>query len=406
MIETPHKSGWARFGLGLKRNQAAVRAVQWCCAVVYAGLLLGAWLFPTADSHAYVMNGIAAFTEALFWGVWWPLAILSVLVCGQFWCGVFCPEGMLSERAGLFGPARKIPRAMRWPLWPLLLFCAVKLHEHVHGVFARPGLMLLTLGGTTGMAVLIGYVYGRGKRVWCRYLCPVGGIFSLLARCALLHFRVDRQRWDAAPRTLAAVDCPLLLDVRNLRSNTQCSMCGRCSGYRDAVELAARPPGAELAAMRDDEVRLWDGFAICYILFGFSHAVVHAGSGAESVRPILLTSLALGTLLAAPLWLGARGDLRRAAQLSHVLIPLAGLGLFLGAVERHSLAVLLCFGIEPQGWLPYLRAFVLTLGCVWSLGLARALRRGPSGLCHTEAVALAAAAGLLAASYQLAPCAS
>ncbi|WP_346433061.1 hypothetical protein [Breoghania sp.] len=34
-------------------------------------------------------------------------------------------------------------------------------------------------------------MYGNDKRVWCRYLCPVSGIFGLLTKLAPLHYAVD-----------------------------------------------------------------------------------------------------------------------------------------------------------------------------------------------------------------------
>ena len=52
------------------------------------------------------------------------------------------------------------------------------------------------LGGSTVAAVGLGLLYGREKRIWCRYLCPASGVFAVLAKIAPLHYKVDRAAWD------------------------------------------------------------------------------------------------------------------------------------------------------------------------------------------------------------------
>jgi hypothetical protein len=221
----------------------------------------------------------------------------------------------------------------------------------------------LVVGGMSGLAILTGVFFGRSKRVWCRYLCPVMSIFSLLSRCSVLHFKVDRCRWDSAQKPVPKpVDCPLLLDVRRLSSNEKCNMCGRCSGYRGAVELAWRRPGAEIESLRDDELRPWDAVAVCYGLFGLSAAGIHWHSGLVEIAAV---ALVLGSLTAGLLLFAASGRRILAIRLSYGLIPLAGLGLALGAAE-HSLTLLAAEGFETHSALSWLRSAGVFLGLLWS----------------------------------------
>jgi hypothetical protein len=139
--------------------------------------------------------------QYLFWGVWWPFVILSIMFMGRVWCGVLCPEGALAEFASRHGRGGAIPKWLRWGGWPFLAFVLTTLYGQLVSVYEYPQAALLILGGSTVAAVAVGWMYGKGKRVWCRYLCPVSGVFSLLARIAPVHFRIDRAAWDAYPAT-------------------------------------------------------------------------------------------------------------------------------------------------------------------------------------------------------------
>ena len=374
------------FGNLLQRRQDVVRCLQWGFVVIYLSLLLLPVLLPMTPVDAAIVRRVAFSAEVIFWGIWWPAVILSVLLVGQFWCGVLCPDGTLTEFASRHGRRGKIPTWVRWSGWPLLGFSLIYFYEHVVDAYSQPGVILLTVGGASLLALLTGALLGRGKRVWCRYLCPAGSIFSLLSRCAVLHFKVDRAAWDAAPRPQPKpVDCPPLLDVRRLRSSEKCSMCGRCSGHRDAVALSFRSPGSEIERMGDDEVRVFDALAICFVLAGLCYAALHWQSGPAylwlkglitpvpaAISAIVLTALAVGALLFAGLLFSSGWRLRPAARLAYGLIPLAGLGLFLGSVD-YAWRLLAAAGYDISLLRLVLKCVVLIVAGAWSLHMGWAL---------------------------------
>lgn len=378
--------GWQqRLGDTLQRRQDVIRRIQWLFVGVYYFLLIVPAILPQPASRADVFSSLAGWTEILFWSIWWPGVILGTMLFGQFWCGVFCPDGALTEKISQHGRGGKIPAWVRWPGWPLLAFSVVLVYEHLVNAYGSPRAILLSVGGASLLALICGYFFGHGKRIWCRYLCPASSLFSLLSRCAIFHFKVDREAWDAAPKPLPrAVDCPLLLDVRRLRTNEKCSMCGRCSAHRNAVKLSSRWPGSEIVGMDECDIRRPDAFAICVVLIGLCYGVIHGRNGLVGTQlqtvwgpgnnltlaGLLLTALILSVVVASLLW-GA-GRFRRvvSCHLSYSLIPLAGCGLFLGSLG-HGFQILAeaNFAIDP--WVFWIRLVFVLIGVVWSWRLGR-----------------------------------
>lgn len=257
-------SSLAAAGHFLARHSRPIQAVQWAMVVVYLVLVTLPAFLPVPDDSKHIWDDLVLFAQFAFWGVWWPFVMVSMLLMGRAWCGLFCPEGTMTEWASRHGLGLAIPAWLRWKGWPFVAFVCTTVYGQLITVYEYPKAALLILGASTVMALGIGLVYGRGKRVWCRYLCPASGVFSLLSRLAPVHFKVDPEAWKAAPRT-HAVNCATLVDVRAMTGGGSCHNCGRCSGHRGAVELAPRLPGAEIASLPEREVSRWD---IALLLFG------------------------------------------------------------------------------------------------------------------------------------------
>jgi hypothetical protein len=256
-----------RLGDGLRRHGRLIQIVQWVVVLVYAVLLVLPTLLPLPeDSQARLLNNLTLLAQFIFWGLWWPFVLLSMVLFGRLWCGVLCPEGALSEWASQHGRGLGIPRWLRWGGWPTLGFCLTTLYGQLISVYDYAPAALLILGGSTLAAVVVGLLFVRGKRVWCRYLCPVSGVFALLARLAPVYFAVDEQRWkaNAAPR-LPLPNCAPLLDIRRLQGASECHACGRCSGQRGAVQLIARSCNQEILQAPLQHGSAWD---VRLLLFG------------------------------------------------------------------------------------------------------------------------------------------
>lgn len=260
-----------RLGHGMRRHSGLIRRVQGCVVLVYAGLLVIPSFLPFPSSQAHLLDNLVLMAQFVFWGLWWPFVLLSMVMFGRLWCGVLCPEGSLSEWASQHGRGRGVPRWMRWGGWPTLGFLLTTLYGQLISVYDYAQAALLILGGSTLVAMLVGYLYGRGKRVWCRYLCPVSGVFALLAKLAPVHFKVDEQRWRAnAAAPLPAPNCAPLLDIRRMRGAAACHACGRCSGQRDAVQLIARSSNEEIVRYGAQDSTVWDIRLLLYGVIGLA----------------------------------------------------------------------------------------------------------------------------------------
>ncbi|TLX62730.1 hypothetical protein DN820_14940 [Stutzerimonas nosocomialis] len=263
----PEPAALARIGDWLRDHAGAIRLVQWLVVIFYLILLLVPALLALPPSQARMLDHLTPLAQFVFWGLWWPFVLLSVVLFGRLWCGLLCPEGSLSEWISWRGLNRRTPRWIRWSGWPTVAFILTTVYGQLISVYDYGRAAALILGGSTVAAMLVGFFYGRGKRIWCRHLCPVGGVFGLLARLAPLHYRVDEALWQAnqGPR-LTPPNCAPLIDIRRMRGNRECHACGRCSGQRGAVALTARSPNAEILIVGDQAQHgRWD---VRLLLFG------------------------------------------------------------------------------------------------------------------------------------------
>jgi polyferredoxin len=260
-----------RLGDGLRRHARLIRYLQWLVVGFYAVLLILPALLPLPTSQARILSNLTLLAQFLFWGLWWPFVLLSILLFGRLWCGVLCPEGSLSEWASHYGRGRGVPRWIRWGGWPTLSFCLTTVYGQLISVYDCAQAALLILGGSTLAAMATGLLFARGKRVWCRYLCPVSGVFSLLARLAPVYFKVDEQRWmENLPPRLPPPNCAPLLDIRRMQGAADCHACGRCSGQRGAVQLIARSSNQEILQTRPETLSPWNARLLLFGAIGLA----------------------------------------------------------------------------------------------------------------------------------------
>lgn len=258
-----------RLGEAMARHHRVILVMQWTVVIFYAFLVAVPAFLELPGEAAHLWDNLTRFAQFVLWGIWWPVVIVSMMAFGRVWCGVFCPEGALSEMASRRGLGKTIPRWIQWQGWPFVAFVTTTVYGQLVSIYEYPKPALLILGGSTLAAIGIGLLYGRGTRVWCRHLCPVNGVFGLLARLAPLHFAVDTGAWRrSASVRHEPIVCAPLVDMRHMRRAHDCHMCGRCSGYREAIALAARPLGGGILGRGPAQTQLWEVLLLAYGLLG------------------------------------------------------------------------------------------------------------------------------------------
>ncbi|AOB32106.1 hypothetical protein AKI39_17390 [Bordetella sp. H567] len=407
----------------LRDHAPLLRKLQWGIVALYAFLLIVPAAMPLPGNTASVFNNLTVVAQFAFWGIWWPFVLVSMPILGRAWCGLFCPEGMLTEWASEHGKGLAIPRWMRWGGWPFVAFALTTIYGQLVSVYQYPLAVLAVLGGSTAAAMVVGWRYGRSKRVWCKYLCPVNGVFNLLAKLSPWHFKVNEEAWRHPVIRIQAVNCAPLVPLRHMKGAGDCHMCGRCSGYRGAIALTPRSPEAEIV-----DVAQGDAWQTALVVFGMMGIAMGAFlwsaspwfvtikqaaatwlidkdimwpladnapwfilthypevndafswlDGATILFFIAATTAVVGGALYAALWLADRllpavqGRSRWGGaglhKLAQPLIPAAGIGVFLG-LSATTITLLKHEGVHAL-WANPVRFTLLTLAVGWSLRLA------------------------------------
>ena len=230
---------------------------------VYLALILVPPSLGRPAEDATPWTSVVRFSQFVFWYLWWPFVVLSMILFGRAWCGFLCPEGALAAWVSRFGGDRPIPGWMRWGGIPLVAFVGITIYGQLTGVYEYAAPQLLILGGSTALAMTASLIYTRKGWVWCRYLCPVSLLFGVFSRLGALHFRVDHARlasWrPSSPADTGKKDpCPVFIHLPKMATNRYCLMCFRCAGWRDSIHLRLRRPGQELLHINTAEPLFWE----------------------------------------------------------------------------------------------------------------------------------------------------
>lgn len=235
---------------------------------VFVPITIAGFIGPQTRDSSVTLN--------LFWAWWWPGYLFLFVFVGRLWCAV-CPFMITAEwlrRLSL----KVFPRQQlawntqwlnRWGAWVLFGgFVAIYLWEQLwdlpHHAYLSAWLLLVITAG----AVIFSQIYER--RLWCRYLCPIGGMNGMFAKLAMVELRSSQQVCgsqcstfgcykgsnatpvnfgDALPTEGQATGgCPLYSHPAQLQDNRDCMLCMTClkACPNRSVQLNLRFPNSDL----------------------------------------------------------------------------------------------------------------------------------------------------------------
>ncbi|KAK9840711.1 hypothetical protein WJX84_002965 [Apatococcus fuscideae] len=294
------------------------------------------------------------FGISLFWNYWWPVIFLVYPFLGRVWCSV-CPFMIYGEvvqrwRLAQGAVLKKWPRQLsqQWGPWFLFaLFLAILVWEEVWDLPHSPYLSAWLLLIITAGAMVCSWIFER--RLWCRYLCPIGGMNALFAKLSVTELRARQGVCHSncatyhcykggpaePPEGLQTNGCPLHSHPAQLTDNADCVLCMEClkACPHGSVEFRLRPPGIDLWTSHTPSA---SELALQFMLLGavFVHHLPavyqQVGLDPTSLDGTLPHCLASFLLLSLPalLALGAHGVTHYVAflQLAYAYLPLVWAG--------------------------------------------------------------------------------
>ena len=206
----------------------------------------------------------ANVTLLLVWAMWWPMLAISWFLGARIWCSI-CPMGAVNDLFNKFcSLKKKVPKFIRnnsiyLSGLGLALIIYVEASTNMVNSPMATGFLLLSIATC---AIVSGLLYER--RVWCRYLCPLGRLAATFSGCSIIEWRSNSSICNSTCKTNACFKgtdevpgCPLYQGPFSLYSNQDCILCGNCVKICENASPAfnIRIPGHELwAAIKPEKV--------------------------------------------------------------------------------------------------------------------------------------------------------
>ena len=232
--------------------------------VIFIGILLISFLGGNQNEW------INIFT----WKVLGPIVIIATLLLGRIICSI-CPFSMLASLAQnlkCFGKQLPTYLTRNYYITFIFLFSLIFWYEEYFFINDSPYLTGLLLVAIAVGAITCGFLF-KGH-AWCRYMCPLGAIFSVCSTLSLIELRAKTdicqnkcQTFNCFKGSSTRGGCPMLLHAMYIDSNINCKLCFKCVSNcpNDSIKFSIRPPFREVWQLSN----VHGGIAALVIFFAF-----------------------------------------------------------------------------------------------------------------------------------------
>jgi ferredoxin-type protein NapH len=170
----------------------------------------------------------------------WGAILASAILFGRAFCGWACPGGLMADLLGKMTPIRRrltglggallhggkyvvlAAALLTWLVWSNPRWAVPirtgQFFESIGLTFEHAKPLWLWRSGVMLAAIVLGVAFSH---VWCRFLCPTGGVLELFNRIALFRYRKRGTCNDCGACTAACA-----LGTRPAEAN--CTDCGDC----------------------------------------------------------------------------------------------------------------------------------------------------------------------------------
>jgi polyferredoxin len=200
---------------------------------------------------AFPLTHAGNIANSLIWSVWEPTVFALFFLAGPVWCTI-CP---LSTAANLAKKARTTDRPPpNWvvkhgPWLAIVGFALIVWAERVYDLLANPvasGLLLVVL-----IALAVGFGVFFKREVWCRHLCPLGRLGTVLAPASPLQLTARPSVCASSCTTHVCYKgtpelsgCPVFHHPLEGKQAYRCKLCFGClhACPHHSANLQIRPP--------------------------------------------------------------------------------------------------------------------------------------------------------------------
>ncbi len=173
---------------------------------------------------------------------WIGVMVIYGLIAGRGFCGWFCPFGTLNDLLSF--RKKQIGKLLAYLKYVVLILTVFAAWYFTDTIFCKvcpvasieASIPYLFMGVASinrpfiiHMVSLVVVIVGMivVARFWCRYLCPMGALFSLLNRLSFLHLSFDKNRCDSCG--VCSTSCPMGLEPDKEHDGHNCIKCGNCA---------------------------------------------------------------------------------------------------------------------------------------------------------------------------------